>query len=491
MMNHLYIALAARAHQSGRAIRSCSVRHRRLVADPLAIVIWQLGGEPFSAAAIAWGSRPDRFTLAVAGEALNRDLAFAATLKFARWFNARFEAPAGEREDLTKGRFTFSCARTAPQLLVANAATAAMLGRLGRRLAYLTGAGGIQPDPALVKLGRHLLFLSDHCPTVGQQLTLALTDILNDHWVTPQSPTERQSLPALNAYIDPPTGLHGFYSAANAERTPAGPVPGGEDDKRLDPLVHDFNAQRAGSTDPAIIRPLLAPIEEHYRQLTRPVWELIWRCRNREAAYYEAPSVTRRWEEDRREYTRHMDWMAQGGLRRTRQTPRRAAVILQTMEDAQQRTEAEEALDDPLRMIPYLLNNDAVRGRVISIDRNYKERAKKCMVKRPLVELLSADPCCMPPGKELFWTEEPAGRKFVLHAIEHIGIRSKVTLKLMTSSPRARFPAVGDAACFSIHTTSEGWPAKLPKAEPWTHRPPSAIAIGRTQGGAREGGVQA
>ena len=59
-----------------------------------------------------------------------------------------------------------------------------------------------------------------------------------------------------------------------------------------------------------------------------------------------------------------MDWMAQGGLRRTRHTPRRAAVILRRLEDAQQRTEAEEALDDPLRMIPYLIDNKAVRGRV-------------------------------------------------------------------------------------------------------------------------------
>src|SRR5262245_195833 len=106
-MNHLDIVLAARAHQSGRALRSCSLRHRRLVANPLVIVVWQLGAEPFSAAAIAWGSRADRFALAVAGEPRNRDLAFAATLRFARWFNAHFEAHADEREELTKGTFAY------------------------------------------------------------------------------------------------------------------------------------------------------------------------------------------------------------------------------------------------------------------------------------------------------------------------------------------------------------------------------------------------
>jgi hypothetical protein len=51
-MNHLDIALAARSFTSGRGVRSCTVRHRRLVPNPLAVVLWQLGAEPFSAAAI-------------------------------------------------------------------------------------------------------------------------------------------------------------------------------------------------------------------------------------------------------------------------------------------------------------------------------------------------------------------------------------------------------------------------------------------------------
>jgi hypothetical protein len=82
-MNHFDAVLAARAHRAGHAIRSCSFRHRRLVGDPLVVVVWQLGAEPFAASAIAWGSRPDHFSLAAAGEPRNRDLAFAAALKFA------------------------------------------------------------------------------------------------------------------------------------------------------------------------------------------------------------------------------------------------------------------------------------------------------------------------------------------------------------------------------------------------------------------------
>ena len=83
-MNHLDVALAARAFAAGRGVRSATVRHRRLVPNPLAVVLWQLGAEPFSAAAIGWGDAHARPHMAVAGEPRNRDLAFAGTTFAAR-----------------------------------------------------------------------------------------------------------------------------------------------------------------------------------------------------------------------------------------------------------------------------------------------------------------------------------------------------------------------------------------------------------------------
>src|SRR5262249_959277 len=159
-------------------------------------------------------------------------------------------------------------------------------------------------------------------------------------------------LAAVDAYIDPPAGQHGFDAAARAEEHPVGPVPTGENDEQLWPLLERFNQHRGDSTAPAIVKPLLGPIMEHYRTLVRRTWELLWRCRAREAAFAEASSVGRRWDEDRDAYTRHIDWLANGGLRRTRQTPRQAALTLHKLEEAAQRLEAEEACDDPLRMIP-------------------------------------------------------------------------------------------------------------------------------------------
>jgi hypothetical protein len=471
-MNHLDVALAARAHRAGRALRSASFRHCRLLPRPLAVVLWQLGAEPFSAAALGWGDRADRLEVAVAGEPRNRDLAFAALLRLARWFNPLFEAHAGARETVTRGEYTFTRARTAPQVLVANAATVEMLGRLGRRLAYLPTTAPQPADEALVRLGRHLRFLWDHWGVPGQQLLVSLTNLLNAHWATPQSPLERQSLAALDAYIDPPAGLHGFDAATHAEELPVGPVPSGDDDERLAPLVVRFNERRAGSTAPAVVGPLLRSIEAHYRPMVERCWGLLWRCRDREARLPEARSVGRRWDKDRDAYTRHMDWLARGGLRRTRQTPRQAALTLRNLEEAQSRLEAEEACDDPLRMLPYLLQHKAVRGRVVAMDREHRELATRSLVRRPLVTLLSPDPCLIPVGTELWWAEQADGREFVIHAAgRRPGGGSLVTLKLMTSSARTGLPAVGSDACFSVHSTAPGWPMGLPRDEPWTHQP--------------------
>jgi hypothetical protein len=71
-MNHLDLALAARSFALGRGIRSSTVRHRRLVTKPIAVVLWQLGAEPFSAAAIGWGDSHAKPQMAVAGEPATR-----------------------------------------------------------------------------------------------------------------------------------------------------------------------------------------------------------------------------------------------------------------------------------------------------------------------------------------------------------------------------------------------------------------------------------
>jgi hypothetical protein len=438
----------------------------------MAVVLWQLGAEPFTAAAIGWGTHPGRLGFAVAGDPRNRDLAFAALLKFARWFNPLFESHSDQRESVEGRTHNSTLAITAPQILVANQATVNLLGRLGRRLAYLPIDGTLPADPDLVRLGRNLIFLWNHYAVPGQQLVVPLAELLAANWATPQSEVERQSIAAVDAFIDPPQGLHGFEAAALAERVAVGPLPSGEDDERLDPLVERFHEHRRGSTNPTVVTPLLRPIEDHYRPLVRGAWELIWRCRDRELGLPEAPSTTRRWDEDRWAYTQHMDWMARGGLRRTRQSPRQAVRTLRRLEDAKQLLEAEEACGDPLRMIPYLIEGKAVLGRIVQVDGTNREMAERAMVRRPLVTLQTLEPCNIPLGRELWWSEQPAGREFVVQGITpQPSGGALVVLKLMTGSGRTAVPPVGTQACFSSHSTKAPWQTVLPDDDPWTHQP--------------------
>src|SRR5258708_34434263 len=73
------------------------------------------------------------------------------------------------------------------------------------------------------------------------------------------------------------------------------------------------------------------------------------------------------------EYTRHIDWSLTVGRRRTRQTARQAASTMRELEGAQALLEAEEAVDDQLRMARCLLAGKAVAGIVTAVDREHRE----------------------------------------------------------------------------------------------------------------------
>jgi hypothetical protein len=354
-------------------------------------------------------------------------------------------------------------------VVVANTASAELLGRLGRRLAYLGNTGTSPADPDLVRLGRHLLFLRDHSAVAGQQLLVTMTELLKTHWATAQSAPERESLAALDAWIDPRPGSTGFEAAARAEALSAGPLAPGDTEEALQPLVERFNRQRSGRSDVETVRPLLAPLVEFYRPLVEAAWTLVWRCWARERELAEAHSVAGRWQIDRQAYTWHVDWLARCGLRRTRPTARQAAATLHRLERAGERLEAEEACDDPLRLVPALLTHQAVRGRVVCIDRQHREPGKTRSVARPLVTIASAQLCRMVPGKKLWWTEEPDGREYLVRGVRALPEGgSEVTLALQTSRP-GRLPGVGTQTCFSVYSTGSGYVPPLPHEPPWTH----------------------
>lgn len=458
-MSYLQALLVADARRLQRAQRSAMVRHRHLTKRPLGILLWQLGAEPFTAAAVAWGFGPENQKLAMPGEPRDRELAFRALTGVARDFNAWFEG--AERDE-------------PPQIVVANRATLTLLARLGRRLAYLPTTGVMSADLELVRFGRHLRFLADRARHPGQQLVVVLTELLSSHWVPELSGLEAQHLPALDAAIDPPAGKGPHEAAREAEKIEIGPMPAAEDDEKMDVLLSAFNAQRGRQTEEKIVAPLRAPIEAHYCSLVHRGWPLLWRCLDRERGYPEAAHVERRWREDLAALDRHIEWVVTKGLpQRTRQTNAQAARTLRTAEEAQRLLEAEEAIDDPLRMIPTLLANQGLVGTVRRVDGDHHEWGAKRQVRRPLVELETAERCTLPVGRELWWTRTADKRGYLITEVRHVakGSRSLVRLRLETSANQ-ELPRSGETAIFSVHTTSGSPFLILPKQVPWTHREP-------------------
>lgn len=468
--------LVARAHRDGRAQRSARLRHRAIAANPLCIAAWQLGAEPYTVGALAFGTQKGGFQSYVPGFPLNRDLLFAEMTRFAKDFYPAFEKAGGKAGQYIEhfGDQLWVPERL-PQFIMANRETVEMLGRLGRRLAYLPTEGEQPVDPILPRLGRILMWIAEHAKIPGQQLVLVATELLNAHWQTPMSTFESASLAALDAWIQPPNGKSGFEAAQYVERVPYGPRPNQRIGEDVQKLMKTFNTARASSTDPKLVEPLRKSLRVYYNSLLQRTWELVWRVVDRERAVPEAPSVARREREDRIAYAAQLAWLngpAQG-RRRTRQTPRNAALSLSRLEAAQNRLIAEEAIDDPARMAGVVLAGKAVAGEVVMCDEFHREVVNHRNVKRPRVTIESLEPCVMPAGKQLWWTKAADKREWVIESATPTPAGgARVTLVLQTNRSQG-LPGVGTRACFSEFNLGIAYELHLPAKAPWTHRSPS------------------
>jgi hypothetical protein len=467
--------LAARAHGVGRAQSTALFRHRGLAAEPLCIVAWQLGAEPYTVGAIALGTQSSGYDLFVPGYPINRDLLFAALTPFARKFCTAFEAYAQGPCELVHHRGgDLPIPHDLPQIIVANTETIGLLGRLGRRLAYLDTTGEQAADPVLPRMGRHLMWLAEHAHLPGQQLILPMSELLRSHYATAMSSYETASLAALDAWIKPGKGEHGFDAAEKAERKAVGPVPDPADAVQVYDKMMAFNKARDGRKDPASVRKLVKPLRGLYDNMVNDTWALIWRTLDRERKRLEALHVARRVRSDRIAYASHMQWMAGSseGRLKARLDARSAAVRLNDYERADALLRAEEAVDDPLRMVPILLAGQAMAGDVVRAEPDRREVINGRSCKRPSVAVRTDEPCMLLPGTDVWWTQMPAGREWLIVEVTPSGSGSEVRLVLQTNRQLA-VPCVGDRACFSLLNLQEGYGVHLPWQVPWTHQPPS------------------
>jgi hypothetical protein len=475
------VMLPSFADGVGRAMPTALFCHRHVVAEPAMVVPFRIGGESFAVSALAMGFSQADFNPLVVPDPRNRALFFDRITPFAKQFDKWFMSFASNRDE-------DGIAIEAPQLIVPNRASASLLAAVGRRLAYI-GAGGHSVNPAVIATGRHLQFLREHLRVAGQQLVLSLTDILATHWSTPQTAGEKLSLPALSAWINPPAGVHGFEAALVAEAGDGvGPIPPAFRDAQVFGLVEEFAAAtKAG--DAAAASAAEIGIHAHWKQILSSAWGICWDALAQIRALRLAASTTQRWRQDCEAYTRHADWQQTGGRRRVRPTPRQAAATHSKLEAANNTLTAQEAIDDPLRMAPYVLRDEAVIGTVVAIDPDHVERSPGGQRRRyPVVTVETPDRCGMAVGKQLWWTGEPnKDRPWIVREVVQLSRPSqrwRITLRrVKAATNQTRLPTRHDGATFSVlHLDDyQAWfPAEADV--PWTHRPPAGANAIPAQG---------
>jgi hypothetical protein len=460
--------LAVQAHREGHAQRSAIACHRVLRVDPLLVCLFGLGAEPFAAAALGWGRSEQQLEVAIAGDPRERRLLFPALERLADdllpYFETPFESvrrvpgPRGGRERMEVDEL--------PQILVPNVETLLLLGRIGRRVRYLPTDGPTPASEELIRLGAHLDFLRKHGARPGQQLVVVASELVSDHWQTSLNSWEARSLPALDAFVEPPPGVHGHEAAAEADRDPLGPRPDARQDAAAGPLIRRLNERRAKSVERDVVEPLLVPLGRHYRPLLERAAEISWRCLRREAAYPTARHAPVREQLDREAYCLHMDLVSRGVRRRARMTQAQAIRHVAELEQGGARLAAQEAVDDPLRMVDVLLAGQAVLGTVIDVDADHRPAGTQG---RPLVELALDTPTLLEPGERVHWDRLPE-KDWEVTAV------GPGRIELMLLNPRARpLPQIGERACFTILAVKDEHFASSPSPDaPWTHVPPLA-----------------
>lgn len=167
---------------------------------------------------------------------------------------------------------------------------------------------------------------------------------------------------------------------------------------------------------------------------------------------------------------RHLEWVVvKAGHTRTRQSFALAARTLRGWEDAQRLLVAEQAIDDPLKMLPYELSHQALRGRVVAVDENNTERPNTKWVKRPLLTVRTDQPCRVAVDTVVHWTGAPGTSAFEVVEIQDVDGGSTVVLKQTSGMRDGNRPDPNREATFSVHHTRGSPWLMLPAAQPWTH----------------------
>jgi hypothetical protein len=494
-MNPIELLLAAEAAETGRAQPRRLVRHVQLEPAPLAIAVVQMAGEAHSLWGALVGRDPDAPRLFVAPEPRNRDIEYGTFSRFGKLLCEEMRAATdATRAEIRTKKGVFTRCTRAPQLLVANAGVAELLGRLGRRMRP-AGYKSTVPVPAFInETGAHLGFYAEMARAPGSSLLVIATEQLARHKVTGQSSLENAHLGAQLAWWDPafvdelvpgllgeqdPASLHGADAAKIIERVPMGSLTDpAEDNSSLIEAVTRFNKSRKGATDLPTVVKYGAEVAGLLRAALMPVWRGLWVAHRELSALPPAPSVSARWEQDLHHFTGHVDYIRGGGRRASVDSARRATILLADYERAQAALERDEVLEDPLGLAGAIAAGQAIQGSIESVDLTHQELGPSGtrMVKRPLVTMLLDAPCPFPRGTDLWWVERPGA---VCTEVQSSSVQpngfTRVVLKVK-GGMNGQLPLAGSTTTFSTYSSGFMPSAELPDDTPWTHTPaPGAV----------------
>jgi len=469
------------AARSGHARPLRRKRHHHLVDEPLVIVPLKLAGEAAAPLGCAVGTDPDDPLLLTVPQPRNRDLQHAFFLELARVVLDYIAARQTETEEVLSHRrdepprLRYA---DAPQILTPNRPALEYLGLLGRLTRFQ------ETEDEVPLLGRWLTFFADRAEYPGSSLALAMTDLLTAQWATGQSELEDANLAMLLAWICPPEGMTGAQAARAAEDPldfpPAGPATDPEfDNLVLQPAVHGYDRAAAAGDRVALAR-AEAKIREAVASQLMPTWRLMWKGLERLRALPEAPHCEQRWAADRDRFTGHVDHIAEGGPPQPRHDHAVAAAArLATLERAQGRFEAEQALDDPFVLAELRTLGEAFGGTVVDREPDRTEVSPKGRVLlRPRLTVRTEDPVRIEHDQTYVSPERPrqtvrirqvvdddSGCLLVLDVISGMG----------TPKRPAPIPELGETVCYTRAPAQFGgqeFPA--PEETPWTHGGPPA-----------------
>jgi hypothetical protein len=476
LLTSLARALAA---ERGRAQLIRTVRHAHLSPRPLVLIPLELAGEASAPLAAMTGDDPEKPRLLIVSEPRNRSQRFAWAAELAAvvlpYIDGFTDAAPGE-----DGAYP-----DAPQILVPNPAAVAFVRLLGRSTRFRSTRGEYAVPGSVPLLGRWLTYFAERAEVPASGLLLPMTTVLAAHWATGQSATEDGHLASLLAWIDPPPGVPGAEAAREAEDPrawpPAGPATHPDFDNAV--LQDRISAVRAAadSGDQALSDRALAALAAALDSQLRPTWSLMWRAVGLLRALPEAGYVARRWEHDRRGFSDHVRWLAEGGAPQARRDNAvRAARRLAALERDQQWIEAQSAFDDPLVMAEQRMSGEAFAGRVTESDPARLDTTGRRPRLRPRITVLTGDAVTLEPGAKVRSPARPRQDAFVAGIEPGADGRTRVIVELTSGMGRSLTPQPGsvpEPGETVVYTTLTGEFQQLPRwpeAErtPWTHGGP-------------------